>query len=253
MSEVKERAKPYLYEAGDKLVILIHGFLGTPDDMRELAKYLVGKGFSAKAIRLAGHGTNDWRDIENSSYYDWWKSLEDEVKSAADNYRRVYLIGYSFGANLAFDMAARYPQLVDGVVSLGISVFLRREWLIKLVLPIFHLFLKKARKHNIKKKHIHEYLDSGGSIYVPTKSLYEFYRFINRYTKKSLHQVRVPSLIIHSREDAVSHPISSEFVHSRINSANKELLILDDINHNPIRSQRKNLIFSKVEEFLSSL
>lgn len=253
MENIREKAKPYLYESGDKLAILVHGFTGTPDDMRELAKYLAFKGFSTKAIRLAGHGTTDWQDLENTSYYDWWKSLEDEVRSASERYRKIFIVGYSFGANLAFDIAARYPDMVDGVVSLGVSVFLKRELGIKILLPIFHFFLKRYRKKYIKKDFLDEYLESGGYLYIPTKSVYDFYNFINNYTKKELHKVKVPSLIIHSRDDAITNPKSSEYVHDRISSPRKELMILDDINHNPIRSQRQKLIFSKVEEFISSL
>ena len=250
MSKIRERAKPYLYEAGDKLAILVHGFTGTPDDMRELAKYLAAKGISAKAIRLAGHGTTDWQDLEQSSYYDWWKTLEDEVREAANKYRKIYLIGYSFGANLSFDIAARYPDLIEGVVSLGISVYLRKEWFVRLALPIFHNFLKRIRKRYIKKEHLAEYLNSGSQVFVSTKSIYDFYHFIDRYTKKELGKVTVPALIIHSRDDSVTHPSSSEFVHARISSPQKELIILDDINHNPIRSQRKNIIYTKIEGFI---
>jgi len=253
MSEIKEKAQPYFYEAGNKLAILIHGFTGTPDDMRELAKYLAVKNISAKAICLAGHGTTNWRDLENSSYYDWWKTLEEEVKDASGKYEKVFLIGYSFGANLAFDIAARYPKMVAGVVSLGISVFLKKERLVKLLLPIFHFFFKKYKKHYIKKEYQDKYLQSGSQLLIPTKSVYDFYNFIDFFTKKELAKVTVPALIIHSRDDAITHPKSSEFVHNRISSKRKELMILDEMNHNPIQSQRKDLIFNKIEEFINSL
>jgi len=253
MSEIREKAKPYLYVAGKKLAILVHGFTGTPDDMRELAKYLADKGISAKAIRLAGHGTTDWRDLEKVSYYDWWKSLEDEVKNSAGKYEKIFLIGYSFGANLALDMAARYPKMVDGVVSLGISVFLKKERLMKTLLPIFHFLFKKYKKYYIKKECQDEYLNSGSQMFVPTKSLYDFYNFIDFYTKRELSKMTAPALIIHSRDDAITKPQSSEFVHRCLSSSKKELLILDEMNHNPIQSQRKNLIFSKIEEFIAHI
>ncbi|MBU1130964.1 alpha/beta fold hydrolase [Patescibacteria group bacterium] len=253
MAEIKEKAQPYLYESSDKLAILVHGFTGTPDDMRELAKFLAVKGYSAKAVRLAGHGSADWQDLENTSYYDWWKAVDDEVKNASARYKKIFIIGYSFGANLAFDMAARYPDIVKGVVSLGISVYLKREYLIKTLLPFFHFFLKRYKKTYIKKKYLKEYAEAGGYVYMPTKSVYDFYNFVNSYTKKELHKVTAPSLIIHSRADAITHPKSSEFVYQRISSPRKELIILDDINHNPAMSQRKSLIFAKVEEFLGSL
>ncbi len=251
-NRIRARAKPYFYETGsDILAILIHGFTGTPDDMRELANFLFTKGLAVKVPLLAGHGRH-WLDLEATSYYDWWKTVESELRSGAGKYKKIFLIGYSFGGNLAFDLAARYPELVTGVVSLGISVFLRRELLVKLLLPFFHFFFKKYRKRYIKKQHLPEYEDSGSYAYVSTKSLYDFYHFIRQYTKKELHKVTVPALIIHSKDDAITHPLSSQFVHDRVRSKIKELMYLDDLNHNPLRSQRRNIIFGKIEEFVDS-
>ncbi len=252
MTQIKEKAKPYCYEAGDSLAILIHGFTGTPDDLRNLAKFLAKQGITAKAVLLAGHGSH-WTDLENTSYYDWWKSVEDEIRAAQGKYRRIFLIGYSFGANLAFDLAARYPKDITGVVSLGISVQLRYEFFIKTLLPVFHFFLKRYRKQYIKKNHILEYEDAGGYIYIPTASVYQFYKFINYYTKKELPKVTTPSLIIHSRDDSITHPSSSEFAYRKINSPKKELMLLDDVNHNPLVSKRQEIIFSRIMEFINSL
>lgn len=252
-TEIRERAKPYFYEAySNSLAILIHGFSGTPDDFRELAKFLVSQGISVKAPLLAGHGRH-WVNLEQSSYYDWWKSVDDELKEAQGRYKYIFLIGYSFGANLALDLSIRYPQTITGVVSLGISVFLKGEFWIKLGLPFFHFFLKKCRKHYLKKEQLPEYEASGSYSYLPTKSVYDFYYFIKHFTKKELGKVTVPCLFIHSRDDAIAHPLSSQYVHDRISSKRKELIYLNDLNHNPLRSRRRDVIFGKIEQFVNSL
>ena len=250
INKIKDRAKPYTYEAGrEALAILIHGFSGTPDDLRNLAKYLAGQGISARSVLLAGHGSH-WQDLGETTSYDWWKSVEDEVKAAIGQYQNIFLIGYSFGANLAFDIAARYPKEIAGVVSLGVSVFLKRNYIIKIFLPIFHLFLKHYTKGYIKKNHLIDYEDSGSYVSLPTKSIYEFKNFIKHYTKKELPKVTTPALIIHSKDDAITHPRSSEFVYRKINSQQKDLLLLDDVNHNPLTSKRKDVIYSKIREFI---
>ena len=252
MTNVREKAKPYFLDAqSSTLAILIHGFTGTPNDLRELAKFLVSQGLSVKVPLLPGHGSH-WADLEKTSYFDWWKTIDDEVKQAMGKYDRIFLIGYSFGANLALDMAARYPQYITGVVSLGISVFLRREFLVKLCLPFFHFFMKRYRKFYISKERQPAYEDSGAYAIVPTKSLYDFYYFINHYTRKELGKVKTPVLVIHSRDDAVTHPMSSQFVYDRLGTQRKELVYLDDVNHNPISSERRNLIFGRINRFVDS-
>lgn len=253
MDRVKEKAKPYFLDAqSNTLAILIHGFTGTPNDLRELAKFLVGNSVSVKVPLLAGHGRH-WVDLEKTSYFDWWKTIDDEVKQAMGKYSRIFLIGYSFGANLALDMAARYPQSITGVVSLGISVFLKREWLIKLSLPLCHFFLKRYRKMYIKKEHLPAYEESGAYAMVSTKSVYDFYYFIKHYTKHELPKVKAPVLIIHSRDDAITHPLSSQFIYDHLGTQRKELVYLDDVNHNPISSERRNLIFGRINQFVNSL
>lgn len=249
---IKERAKPYFYQGtGDVLAILIHGFTGTPDDLRELAKFLHDKGLSVSVPLLAGHGRH-WLALQQTSYYDWWKSVADELKKSQGQYQKIFLIGYSFGANLALDLAARNHQQITGVISLGISVFLRRELLVKLSLPLYHFLFKHYHKRYVKRQHLPEYEDSGGYAYIPTKSLYDFYYFIKNFTKKELAKIKLPVLIIHSKDDAITHPLSSRFIYERIGSAKKELLYLNDLNHNPLSSKRKNLIFGKIEEFVDS-
>ncbi|MCX6785868.1 MAG: alpha/beta fold hydrolase [Candidatus Komeilibacteria bacterium] len=252
-SEIRERAKPYFYEApGDTLAILIHGFSGTPDDLKELAKFLVAEGISVKAPLLAGHGRH-WVDLEKTSHYDWWKSVEDEVLAAQGQYKYIFLIGYSFGGNLALDLAIRQPQIISGVVSLGISVFLKNDFWVRLGLPFAHFLFKSYRKRYIKKDQLPEYEASGAYAVLPTKSVYDLYYFINQFTKKELAKVTVPTLFIHSQDDAIANPLSSQYAHDRVGSKKKELIYLNDLNHNPLRSRSREIIFGKIQQFINAI
>src|SRR5436309_331310 len=38
--------------------LLVHGFTGTPEEMRPLGEALAARGFPVHAVRLAGHGTD---------------------------------------------------------------------------------------------------------------------------------------------------------------------------------------------------
>lgn len=255
INNIREKAKPFFHQAdSDTLAILIHGFTGTPDDLRELGKFLVSKNISVKAPLLPGHGSINWRDLEKVNHEDWQNAIDQEVLKYIDEFKNLYLIGYSFGANLALNMATKYPDKINGVVSLGVSVYLRKDALIKnVLLPTFHYLFGKYRKRYIRTKILNDYERTGAYARVPTKSLYDFYKFIDKYTKKELDQVKVPTLIIHSRDDKVTHFRSSHFVHDRISSPQKDLLILDDINHNPLHSKTKDEIFNRIERFINSI
>ncbi len=252
-AEIREKAKPFFLKAdSDVLAILIHGFTGTPYDLRELSEFLHSKNISVKAPLLPGHGSH-WRDLEKVSIKDWQETIDNEIRNSFEEFKKIYLIGYSFGANLALNMAIKNPEKINGVVSLGISVYLRNDLSTRFLLPIFHALFKKYRKTYIKNNLLKEYEDSGAYAHIPTKSVYDFYQFIDKYTKKELPEVKVPTLIIHSVDDKVTHPRSSIFVHQKVGSSQKELLIIDDINHNPLTSLIRDEIFNKIEEFIKAL
>jgi len=252
-SEIRDKAKPYFLEGNcGKLAILIHGFTGTPHDLKELGEFLNSQGISVCAPLLPGHGRVDWKDLEKVTQKDWEIAIEEEVKSHFNMYDEIYLIGYSFGANLAFNVAVKYPDKIKGVISLGISIFLRRDGMIRKILPLFHALYGKYRKRYIKKKHLAEYEETGSYAKIPTKSIYELYKFIDNVTSRDLTKVCLPTLIIHSRNDKVTHYKSSQYVHDKICSKRKELIIIDDINHNPLNSKTKDIIFDRIKKFIIS-
>jgi len=252
-NQVKEKAKPYFLKGdSDILALLIHGFTGSPYDLRELGDFLSAKGVTIKAPLLPGHGSQ-WQDLEKISHQDWLKAIDQEVNQYFNAYRKIFLIGYSFGANLAITMARRYPEKIKGIVCLGASVYLHNDRLARMLLPIVNLIFKKYKKSYIKKKLRADYEEHGCYTYIPTSSIYEFYKYIDNITKKELAEVTVPTLIIHSCDDKVTHFKSSKFIHKNIGSQQKELIILDDINHNPLNSKTKDEIFGRIEKFIQSL
>src|SRR5688572_17767016 len=52
-----EKTAPFELGSGDDACLLLHGFTGSPWDMRPLGERLSERGYAVRAIRLPGHGS----------------------------------------------------------------------------------------------------------------------------------------------------------------------------------------------------
>src|SRR4051794_41498192 len=75
-------AGAYWFEGNDVGCLLLHGFTGTPQNVRPLADYLARRGLAVSAPRLPGHGTTV-ADLDETGPQDWLGGAEqglDEVQ-----------------------------------------------------------------------------------------------------------------------------------------------------------------------------
>jgi len=136
---VAHKAQPFSIKSGSRiLIMLIHGFTGTPYDLRILADFLASNGYDIEVPLLSGHGGNAVR-LLNTRHKDWVQSVETILEQKIKEYDKVFLIGYSFGSNIALHLATKYPQIA-GIITLGIPIFMRNELQIRFLLPLAKIF-----------------------------------------------------------------------------------------------------------------
>ena len=150
---VAEKARPFniISEENNSLIILVHGFTGSPYDMHSLAEYLFSQGFDINTILLKGHGSN-LESLRQTTYVDWYTSLKEVIQANIDRYDSIFIIGYSFGANLGFEACIKFNQ-IKGIISLGIPIYLQEEKYIRLLLPLARVFKRNYRKKWVNKRH----------------------------------------------------------------------------------------------------
>jgi carboxylesterase len=234
------------------MAVLVHGFTGSPYDMKELADFLFEHGIDVGVVRIAGHGTHI-SDLMQTNYDHWIQSAHDFIDQITESRKRIFLVGYSFGSNLALDLASREPHRYKGIVCLGASIYWHRRFYYYFFYHIFKaLGIKKVRKPYVPKYKVESWESTGNYAEFPTNGLGEFRDMITERTIKLLPNVIVPALIIHSRGDRISHPRSSEYLFEHIGSTYKEMFVLPELNHNPLRSENKDKIFERVLRFIES-
>ncbi len=98
-------------------VVLLHGFTGSPWDMRSLGESLCAHGYFVHAPRLAGHGASPeamaWVTVDD------WEASAEAALAAVDGYRTVFFGGLSMGALLGVLLAARHPGRFSGMALMA--------------------------------------------------------------------------------------------------------------------------------------
>ncbi len=119
-SKKKEVGAPFLIKGRSRKIgiVLVHGYMAAPPEMRELADYLGRKGFWIYAPRLRGHGTSP-DDLAIRTYQDWVASLDEAYTIACNSCKRVVVGGFSTGAGLSLDLAARGVKNLAGIFAVS--------------------------------------------------------------------------------------------------------------------------------------
>src|SRR5687768_12862436 len=135
MSQVIPTAEPFflLGDSAKPACLLIHGFTGTPKEMRWMGEYLNQQGYTCLGVRLAGHATRP-EDMIRSRYTDWMASVEDGYHLLRGVTDKVFLVGLSMGGILSLLMSTRLE--VKGVIAMSTPSRLPTDypiWFLQLV------------------------------------------------------------------------------------------------------------------------
>jgi len=108
---------------GPDAVLLLHGFTGSPFEMRYVAGRLAGAGMRCLGPVMAGHG-GDARVLARTPRGEWIARARDEL-IRLDGARRTFVVGCSMGALVALALAHEEPGRVDGLALLAPAMRLK--------------------------------------------------------------------------------------------------------------------------------
>lgn len=238
-------AEPFFFRGGERGVLLVHGFTGSPSEMRLLGEYLHRQGYTVLGPRLCGHGTSP-AEMAATSWPLWYGAVEDGYHMLKDICQEVAVVGLSMGALLALKLAAEQP--VTAAVSLCAPIFLaekRLRWL-----PLYRLL----RRFHPKKRRTLANVDPSYSIcyeLTPLASLQQLLQLIEQ-VKRLLPNLTVPLLIMQSRHDHTVQPRSADYIYETAAAAARELIWLKNSGHIITLDVEHELVFAQIERFLAA-
>jgi carboxylesterase len=120
--------------------LLLHGFGGTPAEMRPLAQALVERGLAARVPLLPGFGAG-MHQLATVSGDDWLASAAEAWADVTVRHSDSVLIGYSMGAALALRLAVVRPP-ARLVLLAPLWRLLGAAWPLGAALPALHHVLR---------------------------------------------------------------------------------------------------------------
>jgi carboxylesterase len=137
--------EPFNWAAGRSATLLIHGFPGTPAEMRPLGQSFLQAGWSVYGMLLPGFGAQIDTLFERH-YSEWVAAVEESLVRLQQDHDTVLLVGYSLGAALAVQAAA--AQSSTGLILLAPFWQLAPKWqqLISLLLKPFFRQVRPFKK-----------------------------------------------------------------------------------------------------------
>jgi len=121
-----ERARPFAFEGGDVGCLLLHGFTGTPCEMRPIGARLAAAGYTVRAPLLPGHGTRV-EDLARAVWEDWYGAALESWHELGTRTRTRAAAGLSMGALLALHLAFDRPREVRAVAALAPAIELASQ------------------------------------------------------------------------------------------------------------------------------
>jgi len=200
--------------------IVIHGFGGTPNDIKNIKKELILNGIDEQDIYtplLKGHGIKGKIKI-GTRYEDIITELKEYVDNNCNKYDKIYLFGYSMG----------------GLVSMGLAINAKVDKLVLFNAPMhiwnFRNFLWtiKTKKPRQKVYHIKTVLSSLN--YTKIRNSMELRRLRN-YVRDNLKNITSDTYIIQSVRDYVAQPVSAEEIYNEIGSKEKKIKWYQETTH----------------------
>lgn len=243
MTVLKRRlSEPFFFEQGDTACLLLHGFSGSPAEVRPLGEYLAAAGVTVRAPLLPGHGT-DPEDLRRTRWPEWVRSAEAELEELRGRYGRVHVVGFSMGGLLALYLGAH--QEVASVTTLACPIKLA-DWR-QLLVPLAK-YLVPYYPARISNPEIAAQLDSYDRF--PLATIHSLLR-LAKQVRKDLHRVTVPLLSVQGERDRWIAEESSDYIMANVGSAVKRQVMLPNRNHLITLERGREEVFEAVHRWLT--
>ena len=246
------KTKYFESENSNNCVIAIHGFSSSPKEVEQLALFLNKNNLNIITPRLAGHGIVP-EDLKDKKWEDWYKSVSRAITIASLEYKKVYIVGFSTGGLLALLSTKKQYKEFGGLVCINAALHLN-DMRIKTLLPAISFWndiVSVFHEHEYAK----EYIDNSPEN--PEINYHKHYvdaieqlSLLMKKTRKNLHKIKKPILIIQGKDDPIVNPSSAHEIYESVESRYKTLKIIEASKHVVVIGENTDELFEDILNFI---
>ncbi len=213
-------------------VLLVHGFMAGPAELRSLGERLHADGYHVLGVRLKGHGTSPW-DLRERNWHDWAASVERGFDILKAYTQAIHLVGFSTGGLLVLLQAARHPQIrLKSVTSISAPVHFRNRNMI--FVPLLHHANRLVRWMNDEglvpfRPNAPENPEVNYQ-HIPIRALYQLQQLIDYLSENEL-TINADVYLFQGNRDPVVDPASVHTLEKVISAAHKQVTLVESELH----------------------
>ena len=247
--------RPFLLKGRSRQVgvVVVHGYMAAPAEVKELALYLQRKGCWVYAPRVKGHGTAP-EDLARCSYRDWIRSVEYACALMQCHCRRVIVGGFSNGAGLALEAASRLPG-VAGVFAVSPPLQLQDfSAHFAPAVNVWNRIMKRMGGEAVVKEFVDNDPENPHINYHrnPIAGIRELERLMD-LVDELLARVTVPALVVQAAGDPVVNSKGSRKVFDKLGARDKKYVLFNFERHGILLGPDAAKVHQVIYEFVADV
>jgi carboxylesterase len=223
---------PFAIGEGPAAILMVHGFGGSPAELRGLGEFFAGLGWHAEALLLPGFGP-DILNLERVHPRDWYQAVHVAWQAIRSSYAPCYLMGYSMGAAVALNMVQELRP--DGLILA--APFTRFPGWLTWIFPAIQWANPKIRpfkRANFADPRLREFIQKllpginlddpeaqefvKNKLALPVRTIHEILQ-MGRSGYQLAAGVNVSTLVLQGAQDTTVHPDSTRRLVDRMPAA----------------------------------
>lgn len=251
-----EVGRPYLLTP-DRVragIVLSHGYLSTPREVRTMAEYFYRRGYAVYAVRLKGHGTSP-EELAQTNWEELYESFNRGyavIKSLTD---RIIVGGFSTGGVLALLAAARKGPKVTAAFSINAPLHLRNiAARFAPSMASLNALLAKVGKSAAGWEYIAHVPENPDLNYprIPVSGVVQLGLAMDALAAE-IKNVVAPTMLVQNSRDPIVEPTSGYDIFTQLGTTEKELLYIDRPLHGVINGPGSEEVFARILPFLEKV